>query len=559
VSNEAAPGSLRNALLLLSGVFVGALATAGLALLVLELRDDGRVAEALAAPNFVEEARAAGVDHVYDGEFQYFVGGGVAAFDCDDDGRSDLFFAGGSRPAGLFRNESPVGGELRFSALHDPVTDMTGVTGAYPLDVDSDGLTDLAVLRVGENSMLRGLGDCRFEPANELWGVDGGMEWTASFSATWEGEEELPTLAFGNYLALTEEGERGEGCADHSLFRPQGDRYGDEIGLSPGWCTLSILFSDWSRTGQRDLRMTNDRHYYTDGEEQLWKVIGGEVPSLYGRDDGWAKTKIWGMGIASHDLDGDGLPEVFLTSQGDNKLQTLSADTDGPSYEDIALSSGATAHRPFIGDTTMPSTAWHAEFDDVNNDGFMDLFVTKGNVDAMPEFAMNDPNNLLLGQPDGTFVEGAEDAGLADLARSRGGVVVDLNLDGLLDVVVVDRRENVKVWRNLGHGGTGGTEPMGNWLAVDIEQPGPNSDAIGSWIEVRFDSTTIRREVTVGGGHAGGELGWTHFGLGEATEAEVRVLWPDGDAGPWLTVETNQFAILARDTTAPAPWTPLSD
>jgi hypothetical protein len=283
------------------------------------------------------------------------------------------------------------------------------------------------------------------------------------------------------------------------------------------------------------------------------------VPSLYGRDDGWAKTKIWGMGIASHDLDGDGLPEVFLTSQGDNKLQTLSADTDGPSYEDIALSSGATAHRPFIGDTTMPSTAWHAEFDDVNNDGFMDLFVTKGNVDAMPEFAMNDPNNLLLGQPDGTFVEGAEDAGLADLARSRGGVVVDLNLDGLLDVVVVDRRENVKVWRNLGHGGTGGTEPMGNWLAVDIEQPGPNSDAIGSWIEVRFDSTTIRREVTVGGGHAGGELGWTHFGLGEATEAEVRVLWPDGDAGPWLTVETNQFAILARDTTAPAPWTPLSD
>jgi len=550
-------GSARNALVLLSGIAVGALVTYGLVLLGLELRDVDDPGPALGAPRFVDESGVAGVEHIYDGEFQYFVGGGVAAFDCDDDGRADLFLAGGSRPAGLFRNQSSVGGELRFSALRDPVTDITGVTGAYPLDVDSDGLTDLAVLRVGENIMLRGLGDCRFELANELWGVDGGMEWTASFSATWEGNEALPTVAFGNYLAITEEGELGEGCADHFLFRPQGDRYGDAIRLNPGWCTLSILFSDWSRTGQRDLRMTNDRHYYRDGEEQLWRVVAGEEPSLYDREDGWEKTQIWGMGIASHDVDGDGLPEVYLTSQGDNKLQTLAGDADGPSYKDIALSSGATAHRPYVGDTTMPSTAWHAEFDDVNNDGFIDLFVTKGNVDAVPEFAMEDPNNLLLGQPDGTFVEGARDAGLADLARSRGAAVVDLNLDGLLDVVVVERRENVKIWRNLGDGETGRFEQMGNWLAVDIGQPGRNTDAIGSWIEVRLGSTTIRREVTLGGGHAGGQLGWVHFGLGDATELEVRVLWPDDEAGPWMRVEPNQFVKVEKGMPSPSLWSPV--
>jgi hypothetical protein len=64
--------------------------------------------------------------------------------------------------------------------------------------------------------------------------------------------------------------------------------------------------------------MTNDRHYYRDGEEQLWRVADGEAPRLYTEEDGWQKMSIWGMGIASYDLTGDGLPEVFLTSQGDN-------------------------------------------------------------------------------------------------------------------------------------------------------------------------------------------------------------------------------------------------
>jgi hypothetical protein len=510
---------------------------------------------------FVDETAASGVTHAYEGDFDFFVGGGVAVFDCDADGRDDLYIAGGSSPAALFRNVSPTGGALRFERVSDTATDLAAVTGAYPIDIDGDRQTDLAVLRFGENVLLRGLGDCRFERANEAWGFDGGDAWTTAFSATWEGDAAMPTLAIGNYVALDQAGEPSPpgGCADGSLVRPAGRTYGPPTALSPSWCTLSMLFSDWDRSGRRDLRVSNDRHYYRDGEEQLWRIAPGESPRLYGREDGWERLRIWGMGIASQDLTGDGYPEVYLTSQSDNKLQTLADGPETPTYEDIALERGATAHQPFVGDVSLPSTAWHAEFDDVNADGFMDLFVAKGNVEAMPDYAADDPSNLLLGQPDGTFAEAAETAGILSFARARGAAVTDLNLDGMLDLVVVNRLENVKLWRNVGSGEPEAPAPQGDWVALRLYQPEANHAAIGAWIDVRVGEHTVTREVTIGGGHAGGQLGWTHVGLGNADRAEVRVQWPDGEQTGWLPMETGTFGVVERGTSQVRPWSPPGD
>ena len=538
-------------------VLIGALATvvvgAGIALVLSTWRSGRSSATAGESPRFVDETTASGVDHTYDGEFEFFVGGGVAAFDCDDDGRAELFFAGGSGPAALYRNESPVGGALRFARQASPVTDLMAVTGAYPLDIDGDHLVDLAVLRRGGNVILRGLGDCGFAEANEPLGVDGGDDWTVAFSATWEGSNELPTLAFGNYLTPDR-----EGCDDSRLVRPTaaGDGYASPTALSPGYCTLSILFSDWSRSGRRDLRVSNDRHYYRDGKEQLWRIAPGEAPREYTDADGWRPLQVWGMGIASQDLTGDGFPEVFLTSQGDNKLQTLDDGAARPTYGDIALERGVTAHRPFVGGDVLPSTAWHPEFEDVNNDGYVDLFVSKGNVEAQSGNATRDPNNLLIGQADGTFVEGAEAAGIVGFDRARGAALVDLNLDGMLDLVVVNRRVPATLWRNVGHGDADQPEPMGNWIAVRLQQAPPNVGAIGAWVEVRVGDRTVIREVTVGGGHAGGKLGWLHAGLDDADGAEVRVQWPDGETGPWTKVGANQFVTIERGIAEATIWQP---
>ena len=99
-----------------------AVALAG-AVVVSAQRDGPSSAASTAAPppRFVDETSSAGIDHSYEGAYEHFVGGGVAAFDCDDDGLADLYFAGGTAPAALYRNESEVGGA--------PALRTAGVTG----------------------------------------------------------------------------------------------------------------------------------------------------------------------------------------------------------------------------------------------------------------------------------------------------------------------------------------------------------------------------------------------------------------------------------------------
>ncbi len=408
----------------------------------------GRVTPATVGtvPHFVDETKASGLDHTYGASDTAMIGGGLAVLDCDSNGLPDLFIAGGANPSALFRNASRRGGALAFVPVTDAGTFGPDVMGAYPIDIDGDGLVDLAVLRVGGVDLMRGLGGCRFEQANQRWSFAAPATWTTAFSATWEGAARLPTLAFGNYVGLDAAGDATYTCPDNELFRPaaDGSGYAGATSLTPGYCTLSMLFSDWNRSGRQDLRVANDRHYYatTNGQEQLWQILPSAAPHLYTADEGWVSMQIWGMGIASHDLNGDGYPEVYLTSQGDNKLQVLASGPAEPTYRDIALKRGVNAARPFTGGDVLPSTSWDPEFADVNNDGFVDLFVSKGNVSIDPQQAQKDPSDLFLGQADGTFVEAADTAGVLSFDRGRGATLADLNGDGLPDLAVTNSGDN---------------------------------------------------------------------------------------------------------------------
>lgn len=498
-------------------------------------------------PSFGDETATAGLATVYAGEWEYMVGGGVATFDCSGDGFPEVFLAGGAGPSALYLNRSARGGALAFEKT-DAVA-LDAVLGAYPLDIDSDGVMDLVVLRQGENRLLRGLGDCRFEAANQLWGFDGGDAWSSAFAAIWEKGQSWPTLAIGNYIDRKEEAFPWGSCTDNWLHRPDGNRFAAPIALTPSFCALSMLFTDWNRSGRPSLRVSNDREYYQGGQEQLWRLEPGQAPALYGEPDGWKRLRIWGMGIASADVTLDGYPDYFLTSMADNKLQVLKDPASGvPDYADLAFKAGVTAYRPYTGGDQNPSTAWQAEFADVNNDGVQDLFVAKGNVAQMPDFAAKDPNNLLLGVGDGTFVEAGDRAGVASMAIGRGAQVVDLNLDGKLDLVVQNRWSGPEVWRQTG-------ELPGSWLQLRLQQDGANRDAIGAVLEIKRGDKVERREITSGGGHLSGSVGWLHVGLGAAEAADVRVIWPDGSEGDWMKLPARSFQILRPGAPARA-WQP---
>ncbi len=488
-----------------------------------------------------EQAAESGVDAVYNGDWEFMVGGGVSTFDCDDDGFPDMLLPGGSGKSVFYHNESKKGGPIVFKAMTSGL-EVDNLLGSYAIDIDGDGIKDIILLRLGENIIMRGKGKCQFERANETWNFDGGKAWSAAMAATWEHGNTWPTIAIGNYIDPEADMEPWGSCTDNWLHRPEAAtpqrKFANPLPLKPSYCALSMLFTDWNRSGTPSLRVSNDREYYKGGREQMWHVDPGKVPALYTEEEGWKYLRIWGMGIASYDLDFDGYPEYFLTSMADNKLQTLVTlpkDGKGPAaYKDIAFAKGVTAHRPYTGGDWHPSTAWHTDFQDVNNDGLVDLFIAKGNVAEMPDFAKLDPNDMLVQTTKGNFIEMGLEAGVASMNVSRGAALTDFNLDGLVDLVVTNRWKPAQVWRNV-------TPDAGHFIEIGLKGDGGNRDGIGSWIEVKHDGHVLRREITIGGGHAGGSLGWHHFGVGKDTDVEFRVIWPDGAADEWQKVASDAF------------------
>ena len=468
------------------------------------------LATAAAAEPIFEDRSAGLPQQVYGGGWEHFVGGGVAVFDCNGDNLPDLFAAGGENPARLMINQGA------FSFAEGPIAQLTGVTGAYPLDIDADGNMDLFVLRVGQNRLLMGQGNCGFTQTDGLPADDA---WTTAFTAWWE-DDGAPVLAVGNYVDRDDpEGPFGA-CDENAILRPGETGY-QSTPLTPGFCPLSMLAANDAR-GRLTLRLSNDRHYYIrDGYEQMWDIADRR---FLGPEDGWQNISLWGMGIASRDLTGDGRDEVMLTSMGDQLLQIAQADG---TYAAAPFTIGTYAQRPHTGDDGRPSTGWHAEFADVDNDGRADLFIAKGNVDQMPGLAIKDPNNLLMQNADGTFRETAATAGVATKERSRGAALADFDGDGRLDLVVVNRRAPMELYRNV-------TPDTGNWLAVALTQPGGNVNAVGATVVVESGGLRQSQQLTVGGGHAGGKALPLHFGLGAASEATIEVTWPDG------TITTHQ-------------------
>ncbi len=139
-------------------------------------------------------------------------------------------------------------------------------------------------------------------------------------AATWERGNTGQRSRIGNYIDPEADMEPWGSCTDNWLHRPEATqpqrKFANPLPLTPSYCALSMLFTDWNRSGTPSLRVSNDREYYKGGREQMWHVDPGKVPALYTEEEGWKYLRIWGMGIASYDLDFDGYPEYFPDQHG---------------------------------------------------------------------------------------------------------------------------------------------------------------------------------------------------------------------------------------------------
>ena len=125
--------------------------------------------------------------------------------------------------------------------------------------------------------------------------------------------------------------------------------------------------------------------------------------------------------------------------------------------------------------------------------------------------------------------------------KARGAAIVDLNADGMLDLVIVDRVANVRVYRNVGAGTAAAPQQMGNWIALRLAQ----------------DGRQPRRDRLVAGGQDGrrhaaarADHRWRarqRRAADRSTSAwatprprRSASTWPDGTQGDWQTVTSNQ-------------------
>ena len=470
------------------------------------------------------------------------VAGGVAAFDADSDGLTDIYFANGARIPSL-RKEGPrysnrlfrnLGG-MRFA----DITAEAGVAGrGYSMgvaaaDYDNDGDVDLFVAGVRASSLFRNAGDGTFEevttPAgisNEVWAVAAGW-----FDYDKDGALDLMVV---NYLDWDLSMNRFCGDRDrdlriycsptyfpglpNTLYRNRGDGTFEDVSEASGIAShvgkgMSVAFADYDLDGWIDLFVTNDTEadflYRNRGDgtfEETGLLAGVGLAS-----DG---DPISSMGVDFRDYDNDGLPDIHVTALP-RQTFPLFRNIGGGFFEDMTSRSG-------LHGSTVQRGGWANALVDFDNDGFRDLFVATSHVnDRSEQFenaAYKQPNAVFRNDGHGAFEDVSKSAADFKPAAHRGAAFADFDNDGRVDVVVSVLGEPAELWSNV-------TANRNHWVKVRLKGTQSNRDGIGALVRASGQTSTASSAV----GYASSSHGPVHFGLGDgASLGEIEVAWPSG-------------------------------
>lgn len=432
---------------------------------------------------FVDVTRARGLTFDHDAgiseerQLPETMGAGAALFDADEDGDLDLYFVQ-SGPLPLSEDRSGVPpNELWLNDGAARFRDHTAESGAaahrgYGMgvctgDVDGDGHEDLYVTNLGPDVLLVGDGTGRFRDATGPAGL-GDERWTAGatfFDADADGDLDLFVTA---YLAVDLAdplfcGERKPGWRSYChpdayvgeqdrFWRNLGDGRFEDQTVAAGFTDstgkgLGVIAGDFDRDHDLDLYVANDSV-----ENRLWVNEGGSFVDgtlLSGAGvNGMGLTEA-GMGLATGDVDGDGLVDLFVTNFDDESNTLYHNDGEGM-FSDVTAASGLEAS------SRLP-VGFGTVLEDLDDDGALDLAVANGHIIHNIELYHDGKRwaqrpLLFRGDGSGRFVDASASSG--DLCKTprvgRGLYAGDLDGDGDLDLVLTECDGPARIFENQG-------------------------------------------------------------------------------------------------------------
>ena len=542
--------------------------------------------------NLTESAKASGIEFKHtaptlDAKLSHIMeqvasmGAAVSVADFDRDGWQDLYVTNsseGSRNA-LYKNLrdgsfKDVAAEVGLDGLNSRENGVS--MGAVWGDYDNDGYEDLFLYKWGKPELFHNDGGKRFTRVSEQTGLP---KWINANTAIWfdyDRDGKLDLFIGGYYSenidlwnlkttkVMPESFEYATNGGRKYLFHNLGDgkfeEVSEKLGIKSTRWALAAVTADLRGTGFPDLFIANDY-----GVSELFFNDGGKKFREAGRQTGIGYSPKSGMTAAVGDVLNQGQFGIYVTNiseegvlvQGNN-LWMPKAGTSGDhlKYENLANSMGV----------ELGGWSFGAQFGDLNNDGFQDIYVTNGNVSldreksywydyskvaggnqAIISDAANWPplkgrslsgyqqKKLWINDGAGSFKEVAQLVGVTDVYDGRSVALADLGNRGALDIVVANQRGPLLLYKNT-------TAPDNKWIAFDLEGAASNRSAIGAHVRIFWNGQQQAQEVSGGSGFCAQNQRRLHFGLGKAASVDrVEIRWPSGKTQTIRAPELNRI------------------
>jgi enediyne biosynthesis protein E4 len=492
--------------------------------------------------------------------------GGVAIFDYNGDGRPDIFFTNGANISSL-KKDSPKYRNRLFrndgNGVFTDVTDAAGLAGSgYDMgvavaDYDNDGHPDLFVAGLHHSTLYHNNGDGTFSDVTVKSGLDASLNrpdleygplW--AITAVWVdvNNDGLLDLFVVNYMQWTYSDKplcAIQGVADYcspkfykgqpnQLFLNKGDGTFQDVSKEWGIRShvgkgMGVGMADYDLDGRPDLFVTNDASY-----NSLFHNLGNKFEEV-AFETGVALTEdgsfISGMGLDFRDFNNDGYPDIAFVALN-NQTFPLFQNTGKGDFHEVTTQSG-------MRDPSRQMSGFGAALYDFDNDGWKDLFVSRGHVESLnqPGQPVDQPNTVFrnLGAS-GKWAPLTEEAGFksTSAARHRGCAFGDLDGDGRVDVVVTSIGKDAEIWMNR-------SAKSGHWLDIALRGTKSNRDGIGARIKLVTRSGAQYNHMTTSVGYASSSDGPVHFGLGpENRVALVEIRWPSGTTQTLQNISADQ-------------------